>query len=555
MNILKKLLSRSGKIALSVGQMIGGAAVIGVAGFGAISFLSSPEPSDNAFSLNQYNNSGEVVYVAGANTGAYGGANYGAGADGKGGSYKNISAKNLGVLDRQALNTAQMEYLQDQDERIAQDVAASSAREQAYQNNGAVEGLGMGANEAGAENLLGAGGMASGLGASLANIQGAVSSATEAAAKGKKGKGGTLEKASAASRASMGGGSPFGGSGFGGAGFGGGSGMSAGGTGFEGMSFGVQNSGKNVDKISQQALGALGGGEGSRFKNADLALGAKGKFSSIGAAQSLKGKNSLKGIDEMSNKIAATNTRAANAGSLPFLAGEHVSGGMMITGESVTTGQSQGSADFSSATNAAIGLANDWMYGSGEEDGVVEDLTQMYKEREKLSKMLFWTTTIIMALLLPLAIMITAGYAALPYWPVSIAALILLGSAALICVGALVSIGFLIAEAAKYQQHWGGNPLSTTTYVMSGFLTAALGICWIPAVGEGAVNFLNGVAHPVLTGIGIAGGLAALGSLGATAATSATNDAGDVGFDSGNTGGDNGVLSIDTTGSDGTPKS
>ena len=552
MNILKKLLSRSGKIALSVGQMIGGAAVIGVAGFGAISFLSSPEPSDNAFSLNQYNNSGEVVYVAGANTGAYGGANYGAGADGKGGSYKNISAKNLGVLDRQALNTAQMEYLQDQDERIAQDVAASSAREQAYQNNGAVEGLGMGANEAGAENLLGAGGMASGLGASLANIQGAVSSATEAAAKGKKGKGGTLEKASAASRASMGGGSPFGGSGFGGAGFGGGSGMSAGGTGFEGMSFGVQNSGKNVDKnqIGQQALGALG--EGSKFKNADLALGAKGKFSSIGDAQSLKGKNSLKGIDEMSNKIAATNTRAANAGSLPFLAGEHVSGGMMITGESVTTGQGQGSKDFSSATNAAIGLANDWMYGSGEEDGVVEDLTQRYKEREKLSKMLFWTTTIIAALLLPLALLIGAGYLALSSVYGAIAGAIMLAAAAVICVGALIAIGFLIAEAAKYQQHWGGNPLSTTTYVISGILTAALGICWIPAVGKGVVTYVNSAVHPILTGIGIAGGLAGLGSLGATAATSATDNVGDVGFDSGNTGGDGGQLDL---GSDGTPKS
>ncbi|GEM_PF-3347603 len=552
MNILKKLLSRSGKIALSVGQMIGGAAVIGVAGFGAISFLSSPEPSDNAFSLNQYNNSGEVVYVAGANTGAYGGANYGAGADGKGGSYKNISAKNLGVLDRQALNTAQMEYLQDQDERIAQDVAASSAREQAYQNNGAVEGLGMGANEAGAENLLGAGGMASGLGASLANIQGAVSSATEAAAKGKKGKGGTLEKASAASRASMGGGSPFGGSGFGGAGFGGGSGMSAGGTGFEGMSFGVQNSGKNVDKnqIGQQALGALG--EGSKFKNADLALGAKGKFSSIGAAQRFKEKDSLASMEKMSNKIAAINTRAANAGSLPFLAGEQISGGMMITGESVTTGQSQGSKDFSSATNAAIGLANDWMYGSGEEDGVVEDLTQRYKEREKLSKMLFWTTTIIAALLLPLALLIGAGYLALSSVYGAIAGAIMLAAAAVICVGALIAIGFLIAEAAKYQQHWGGNPLSTTTYVISGILTAALGICWIPAVGEGVVTYVNSAVHPILTGIGIAGGLAALGSLGATAATSATDNVGDVGFDSGNTGGDGGQLDL---GSDDTPKS
>lgn len=553
MNILKKLLSRSGKIALSVGQMIGGAAVIGVAGFGAISFLSSPEPSDNAFSLNQYNNPGEVVYVAGANTGAYGGANYGAGADGKGGSYKNISAKNLGVLDRQALNTAQMEYLQDQDERIAQDVAASSAREQAYQNNGAVEGLGMGANEAGAENLLGAGGMASGLGASLANIQGAVSSATEAAAKGKKGKGGTLEKASAASRASMGGGSPFGGSGFGGAGFGGGSGMSAGGTGFEGMSFGVQNSGKNVDKnqIGQQALGALG--EGSKFKNADLALGAKGKFSSIGDAQSLKAKNSLKGIDEMSNKIAAKNTRAANAGSLPFLAGEHVSGGMMITGESVTTGQGQGSKDFSSATNAAIGRANDWMYGSGEDDGLLAELEQRYKEREKLSKMLFWNTAVIMALLIPLAIMINFAYLLLPYWPAGSAiALGLLITAGVICTAALISLGFLIAEAVKYQQHWGGNPLSTGTYVIGGLLAGLLGLTWIPFENFGNLTWgtleLAAVGGAILgtTGAGWLSGKLS-GKDADLAAESLTNGEG-----SDTSSGDSGKLDI---GSDGTPKS
>ena len=128
----------------------------------------------------------------------------------------------------------------------------------------------------------------------------------------------------------------------------------------------------------------------------------------------------------------------------------------------------------------------------------------------------------------------------------------MLAAAAVICVGALIAIGFLIAEAAKYQQHWGGNPLSTTTYVISGILTAALGICWIPAVGEGVVTYVNSAVHPILTGIGIAGGLAALGSLGATAATSATDNVGDVGFDSGNTGGDGGQLDL---GSDDTPKS
>ena len=74
MKIINWLKNRSGKMALSMSQGIGLAAVVGVAGVAAYQMFSSPEVNpDTVFSSHD----DDVVYVAGGSSGAYSGVGYG----------------------------------------------------------------------------------------------------------------------------------------------------------------------------------------------------------------------------------------------------------------------------------------------------------------------------------------------------------------------------------------------------------------------------------------------------------------------------------------------
>ena len=63
MNILKWLKNNAGKIPVTLAQAAGITAVVGAAGFGAMTFLSSPSDNTNTFLPPSYNQ-GEVVYVS-----------------------------------------------------------------------------------------------------------------------------------------------------------------------------------------------------------------------------------------------------------------------------------------------------------------------------------------------------------------------------------------------------------------------------------------------------------------------------------------------------------
>ena len=80
MNIFKWITGRAGKVALSAMQAVGLTAVVGVAGIAAWQYLDSPAETNNTFTPAAYD-SGEVVYVAGANTGAYAGGSYAGGGE------------------------------------------------------------------------------------------------------------------------------------------------------------------------------------------------------------------------------------------------------------------------------------------------------------------------------------------------------------------------------------------------------------------------------------------------------------------------------------------
>ena len=319
MNILKKLLSRSGKVALSGVQAAGLAAVVGIAGFGAWQYLSSPADDNTAFNPSQYN-SGEIVYVAGGNTGSYGGVNYGAGADGKGGSSGLVSSARVRQYDNRRIALDQQSELEQQEE---------SARKAMAHQMGATEGMGIGANEGKGEYVDNNPLAAFGGGESIAGLKDAVANAKAASQAGGAAGGADGARASSLS----GSGSGFGSSK--------GSGLSAGGNAVNNQ-FAIQNDGKN--RLSESALASLQ--EGKSFGSSGR-LG-NSRFARFGKDGKGKGGSDLEWMTKRSAEIAQ-NDKSANEGSRAFLASTQISGGIMIDGETVNTG-SASSSDFSTDT-------------------------------------------------------------------------------------------------------------------------------------------------------------------------------------------------------------
>ena len=477
MNIFKWL-GKSGKIALSAAQAVGLSAVVGVAGIAAWQYLDTP--SDNtAFNLGGQYNPGEVVYVAGASGGSYG-------ANGEvQSSFLATPSKAIEMTEKFALAQKRAEEYEDS----VSDEALAPSNPQAYQLGG-TEGLGMGANRANEEELKNnpmafAKQSLSGVSDAIAQAQ---AQAQQAAAAGGQAQGaapaGTLASASrdwGSSAATQGG--------------------SGGGNSFN-SSFVVQDSNKNSGKSMGNMTLEDADQVIKNFQEQSLSAQEAARLrarSSFGRDEMLASDKNLKALDARSSRekadlafirkrsadAAANRNRAANEASRAWLASTKVSGGMSsISGESVTTGQGQGSKDFNSPTTANMSGIKNWV------DSVEEQDAKRDKSQKNIRLCLWIALPVALAAMPWISAMSTLA-AALCSNPFTAAFGVALWiKAAILLAIALAPVMALLGVSIHHINNFGGETLSTWGTVVAGILTAALGLCMIPALGA-ALNVLS----------------------------------------------------------------
>lgn len=360
MNIFKWITGRAGKVALSAMQAVGLTAVVGVAGVAAWQYLDSPAETNNTFTPAAYD-SGEVVYVAGANTGAYAGGSYAGGGESQ--SSMQISTNTLKRLERQEMSQRAAEEMAEYAPDYSASVASSSPT-QAYQMGG-TEGLGTGANVANEFDLKN--NPMAAMQQSMAGVTDMISQAqaqaqqqAQAAAPGQAPAGApTLASASknwGSSGATSGGSS---------------------GNVFN-SSFAVQDSGKNKGSVSAadaakqagdvmasaqaQAARMMRDGSSMRARSSfgNNNMIGEGRDASVQNSRTSKDGRDLDFIRRRSADAAKNKNRSAVEGARAFLASTKISGGMMISSDNVTTGQGQGSKDFNQDYDANLRGIKTW---------------------------------------------------------------------------------------------------------------------------------------------------------------------------------------------------
>lgn len=492
MNILTKLVNRSGKMALSALQAVGLTAVVGVAGVAAYQFLGTSADDNMAFNPAGQYNPGEIVYVSGANTGNYVGNAYGGKLErstGEPGSTMQVSTKTLKLLENQEMAERAAQELAENE----REMSLSQVNTPAYQL-GQTEGLGMGANVANEQNLAGSpmGAMSGVMGQQMANIQNMMSSAQQqaqaAAGKAEKdaqaaqGGKGTPTLASATPNWRSGSSSA-------------GGGVSNGG----GSSFVVQNSGKNAPKGGDMtaAMGALANAqnvmnsmkEGSQIKakasfGNSSGMGKSKDATVMGGRNSQQGKDDLKFFQKRSAEVAANKNRH-NTEANVFLAGTQISGGIMISADHVNLGNGKGSKDFSTNVDTQLSA----LEGALQEP--IDTVTKQDEDRENL--LLGWllaTAGIAAGIALMFWFAKLAQAATIPW--VSVAFWVLFGIA---CAAVLTLAVGLIVNAAKYADKWGGDWMSTWAGITGIVGVVAAGISLFYNVSDKFQQFCDGLLN------------------------------------------------------------
>lgn len=454
MKFLHLITGKAGKFALSALQAVGLSAAVGVAGIAAWQYLDTP--ADNtAFNPSQFNNGGEVVYVAGATGGTYG-------SNGEVQSaFMAKPSKALEMIERQEQQAALADEMQD-----SADMAASAqlpptpSMPTAYQMGGS-EGLGGGGNVAREQDLKN-NPMAL-VQQSMGNIQGVIAQAqaqgqaqANAAAQAPADAAANAPKLASAARDW----------GRGALGNGGGNAFNS--------SFVVQSSGLGgsggapaageaqavMGDIQQRMSAANTLADTNMIKGRSSfggdGLGGSRGSSSMGARRGSKDANELEFIRKRSADAARNKYRSANEGARAFLASTQVSGGLMIDGTNVTTGQGQGSKDFEGETNARLRGV-----GSHIAEVAIPREDQRSKDRSTLQKWL-WAcigTSI-------------AAMIAIPYLKnIPLVGPALAGAVALVAIAVCIT-GFV--KAIQFANNWGGSGLSTVTGIVCGILAAGV---------------------------------------------------------------------------------
>lgn len=490
MNIFKWIRCRAGKMALSTIQTMGLSAVVGAAGIAAWQYLGSPAETNNTFTPAAYD-PGEVVYVAGANTGSYAGGSYAGG--GESASSVQISTNTFKRLEQQEMarqaEAEMAEYAPDYS-------SVPSTPTQVYQMGG-TEGLGTGANAVNEFNVQ-TNPMAAmqqqikGVSDIVARAQQQAQPQPQAPAPASGAPQGLPTLASASknwgSSAATGGSS---------------------GNAFN-SSFSVQDSGKNgkesdalkqVGNLMDSAQNTLRNTmEGARLR-AQSSFGSENLGGNRDATVLAGGKDSkeardLKFISKRSNDAAKNKFRAANEGSRAFLASNKISGGLMISSENVTTGQGQGSKDFSADESAQLRGIKTWETSPGN----TVDLEQRKKDRDDLRKWVWIAVPLALTLIPWIGAFATVAYNLLPNPLTHLAGVLCMSIAVTLGIAALAPALTLLIKGIGYAGKYGGSALSTWAGILGGILTGAVPCAFIPGVSKllASMKIWMAAAAPVI---------------------------------------------------------
>ncbi len=478
MNILKWLKDKTGKLPINFMQAAGITAVVGAAGFAAMSYLNTPTDNTSFMPPSAYEQQGgDVVYVAQGG----GGGQYTSNGDVA--STFHATAETLKLQDRQLRREQDARALADADVQpsYAGGDDSSVGMPKAYQMGAGEVGLGMGGS--GDKQLNGSLDVFAnlqkeipGLGDAINNAQAQAAAAGKSAgqpgaAAGDAAKGQTAAQLANAPRNWGQGGTVRAGSG---------SNVN--------NSFAVQNSGKNQDsnKATADAMAQAGNvmadaqaalkkmQEGSRMQASRASFG---NSSGLGEDKDARGqgwrrnygnaRSELAMIRKQSGKIAANKTNSANEGGRPFLSSAQISGGLTVdAGGQVTTGQGSSSGDLSTADRQMRGL-------KGWAAGVQADQDERDLARHELQNWMWQTFAAVAAMAFAIALLVKiAKSTTLISWPFWAAAAALTGAACLLTA-------LFFNKVATYANICGHDKWTTMGYVEGGVLFLGIGASWL----------------------------------------------------------------------------
>lgn len=509
MNILKWLKDKTGKLPINLMQAAGITAVVGAAGFAAMSYLNTPTDNTTFMPPSAYEQQGgDVVYVAQGG----GGGQYTSNGDVA--STFHATAKTLELQDRQLRREQDARALADADVQplYAEGDDSSVGMPKAYQMGAGEVGLGMGGS--GDKQLNGSLDAFANLQKEIPGLGDAINNAQAQAAAAAKGAGqpgaasGNATKGQTAAQLAN---APRN--------WGQGGTVRAGSGSNVNNSFAVQNSGKNQDsnKATADAMAQAGNvmadaqaalkkmQEGSRMQASRASFG---NSSGLGEDKDARGqgwrtnygnaRSELAMIRKQSGKIAANNTNSANEGGRPFLSSTQISGGLTVDeGGQVTTGQGSSSGDLSTADRQMRGIKA--ALGSAQ-----SNLEKRTKDRHNLRKWMWWALPATMIGVIGLSWLVLK--AKFSVWPM---ALLWWGLVAIATLALLYPILQLAKAAISYNQTYGTDFYSGFSVGLSALLAGAVGLAFISPVT--VLNWV--VSAPVLT----AGLAAGIGFGGATA--------------------------------------
>ncbi len=504
MNILKWLKDKTGKLPINLMQAAGITAVVGAAGFAAMSYLNTPTDNTTFMPPSAYEQQGgDVVYVAQGG----GGGQYTSNGDVA--STFHATAKTLELQDRQLRREQDARALADADVQplYAEGDDSSVGMPKAYQMGAGEVGLGMGDN--GDKQLNGSLDAFANLQKEIPGLGDAINNAQAQAAAAAKGAGqpgaasGNATKGQTAAQLAN---APRN--------WGQGGTVRAGSGSNVNNSFAVQNSGKNQDsnKATADAMAQAGNvmadaqaalkkmQEGSRMQASRASFG---NSSGLGEDKDARGqgwrtnygnaRSELAMIRKQSGKIAANNTNSANEGGRPFLSSAQISGGLTVDeGGQVTTGQGSSSGDLSTADRQMRGL-------KGWAAGVQASQDERDLARHELQNWMWQTFAAVVAMSLAIAILVQIAMSitwpfSWPYW---------------IAAGALTAIactmtGIFFNKVATYVNVAGAHDKwSTWGYVEGAVLFAGIGAAWVYGLLRQAKSSPLGFKWLLTTGPGL----------------------------------------------------
>ncbi len=491
MNLFTWLKNKAGKMPLSIAQAAGLTAVVGAAGFAAMSYLSNPTDNTTAF-VPSPSNEAEVVYVAQTS----GGGRYESNGE-VGSTFNAAPSRSIRLANQQAQRESQERALEENPVQPiyepTQPAGAAPATPKAYEMGGTDLGLGMGGSadkqlNASLESFSSLPNRLTGLADVVNGAQ--AQAQTPAGAAGAPAAGDQAAAAAgvptlAKAQRNWGQGA---------------SGASGGSAGSGSNAFVVQDSGKNkkMPKTASDAIAQAGDvmadaraamnqmQEGERFRphanfgNGDKGLGATDKDATVRGAQRFA--NSRAELEFIRKKTAAVNaskTPSANEGGTPFFASTKISGGLTVDGSNITTGKSSSSGDLRGTSDRQMQGIAAHLAGVGEK---LDERTVSHKDLIKW----MWIAFPLSMIMIPLIGAMMSVSKALSTNPWTAGAAMALKIAAYACALATIAVlGKLFAVALEHSQVWGNDGYTGFAMGLAGFMTVATGLAlWVPAVSK-----------------------------------------------------------------------